>query len=616
MADRTRPMRYTAAEALRAILDTDEDSDVEISDVSEEEEDHISEQSEHSDTQSTDSNEDENLQPNEPVRGRGRAQGHGCGLIRAQGWRRRPGIHNAPNRGMSTKQNVFTGRNGTVWQKNAPNIGRRRDQDIIRQQPGITNEVMCTSPVEAFNYFITPAMIDLIVLETNREARRQITQYNIVNVEHQKVWTPVDATEVKAFIGLCLLAGAHRSHHEPVRSLWSESEGQPIYTATMSRSRFTSILKYLRFDNRATRAERQAVDKLAAFRDFWSMFQAQLPKFYVPGTDLCVDEQLVSFRGRCGFRQYIPSKPAKYGIKIWWCCDAATSYPLTGQVYLGRQPGEERDIGQGQRIVKDLVAPWMRSGRNVTADNFFSSVSLAEDLLQEGLTYVGTVRSNKADVPDEMRARRDRDAHSSLFGFKDQVTLVSYVPKKNKAVLALSTMHHDSSVEGDDCKPQIILHYNATKSGVDNLDHLVSAFTCRRKVNRWPVVLFGNCVDVSALAAFVVWIAKFPDWKATEGTRRRRYFLSELGNQLVMPHLESRAQIPTLHAPIRMAMRMIGIEPVACQQAHRGPQGNKRKRCTLCPHSADKKVRLICYNCKKPVCPIHSVQQTICEQCL
>ena len=96
-------------------------------------------------------------------------------------------------------------------------------------------------------------------------------------------------------------------------------------------------------------------------------------------------------------------------------------------------------------------------------------------------------------------------------------------------------------------------------------------------MNHWPVVLFGNCVDASALAAFVVWIAKFPDWKATEGTRRRHYFLSELGNQLVMPHLESRAQIPTLHAPIRMAMRMIGIEPVACEEAHRGPQGNKRE---------------------------------------
>ena len=100
----------------------------------------------------------------------------------------------------------------------------------------------------------------------------------------------------------------------------------------------------------------------------------------------------MAFCGRCPFRQYIPSKPAKYGIKIWWCCcDAETSYPLKGEVYLGKQPDQLREVGQGAHVVKELVAPWYRSGRNVTADNFFSSIPLAEDLLENGLTYVGTI---------------------------------------------------------------------------------------------------------------------------------------------------------------------------------------------------------------------------------
>jgi len=28
-----------------------------------------------------------------------------------------------------------------------------------------------------------------------------------------------------------------------------------------------------------------------------------------------VDEQLLGFRGRCGFRMYVPNKLVKYGIK-------------------------------------------------------------------------------------------------------------------------------------------------------------------------------------------------------------------------------------------------------------------------------------------------------------
>lgn len=46
------------------------------------------------------------------------------------------------------------------------------------------------------------------------------------------------------------------------------------------------------------------------------------------GPNVTVDERLVAFRARCPFRQYMPTKPAKYGIKIWAACDANTSYAL------------------------------------------------------------------------------------------------------------------------------------------------------------------------------------------------------------------------------------------------------------------------------------------------
>ena len=76
-----------------------------------------------------------------------------------------------------------------------------------------------------------------------------------------------------------------------------------MFKAKMSKTRFRDLLKYMQFGNRTTKTERQANNKLDAFRDLWTMFVAHLPKYYIPGTDLCVDEQLVAFRGRCGFRQ-------------------------------------------------------------------------------------------------------------------------------------------------------------------------------------------------------------------------------------------------------------------------------------------------------------------------
>ena len=112
------------------------------------------------------------------------------------------------------------------------------------------------------------------------------------------------------------------------------------------------------------------------------------------------------------------------------------------------------------------------------------------------------------------------------------MTLVSYVPQQNKAVLAISTMHHDDNVEGEYQKPEIILHYNDTKSGVDNRDHLATLYTSHRKVNRWPVVLFGNCLDVGAVADLIIWLAQYPGWNSSAVNGRRRLFLLELAMNL------------------------------------------------------------------------------------
>lgn len=276
---------------------------------------------------------------NEPRRGHGRGRGVGRNHGRARG-REQPVQVAEGEEGFA--QDVLIAKNGTIWRTTPPNGGRRRIQDIIRTPPGISNAAKCNSIEEAFGFFISTDMVDLIALETNREARRRVRQWNDDNPENQRDWKEVDSTEIKAFIGLCLYAGLHKPNHEALSFLWSDNEGRPIFTETMSRNRFTSILKFLRFNNRATRQERQADYKLASFRDLWNLFQAQLPK--LPGPDLCVDEQLVAFRGRCGFRQYIPSKPTKYGIKIWWCCDSQTCYPLKGEGNLASKEKLGREL--------------------------------------------------------------------------------------------------------------------------------------------------------------------------------------------------------------------------------------------------------------------------------
>ncbi|GFR98198.1 PiggyBac transposable element-derived protein 4 [Elysia marginata] len=123
-----------------------------------------------------------------------------------------------------------------------------------------------------------------------------------------------------------------------------------------------------------------------------------------------VDEWLVPFRGRCTFIQYIPSKPDKYGIKIFWACDAETNYPLRGIPYLGRvttshQP-RDRSVSVRASTVTSLTQDFHGSGRNVTCDNFFTDLNLAESLAKKKLTLVGTVKRNKSFLPTDFQEKK------------------------------------------------------------------------------------------------------------------------------------------------------------------------------------------------------------------
>lgn len=85
----------------------------------------------------------------------------------------------------------------------------------------------------------------------------------------------------------------------------------------MSLERAQQLLRFVRFDDQRTRTYRLKTDRLAAFRDVWNIFLDALSQSY----DATIDEQLVATRARRSFIQYMPKKPSKYGINIFWICD-------------------------------------------------------------------------------------------------------------------------------------------------------------------------------------------------------------------------------------------------------------------------------------------------------
>lgn len=222
--------------------------------------------------------------------------------------------------------------------------------------------------------------------------------------------------------------------------------------------------------------------------------------------------------------------------------------PLNGIIYAEKN-GNVREKNQGERVVRELAVAFRGSGRNITMGNFFTTLPLAKHLLSWKLTTVGTLRKNKPYIPRQMAPHKSREENSTLFGFQEGVTLCSYVPKKNKAVILLSTMHSDAAVNDDGKrKPHMISYYNKYKTGVDTMDQMVTRYTTHRRTQRWPLAMFFNILDVGALASYIIYYEN--NKMIRKKTNQRRIFLRQLSEELAKPFIEDRSTNGRLFLPL------------------------------------------------------------------
>ena len=111
---------------------------------------------------------------------------------------------------------------------------------------------------------------------------------------------------------------------------------------------------------------------------------------------------LLKFRGRCSFRQYMPSKPGRYGIKFWILADVQNNYCYNTMPFLGKD-GDKVADDLGATVVKKLVEPLHNSGRNITCHRYFTGV---ETLKIINLTVVGTVMPNRKHSPVKLTKKQ------------------------------------------------------------------------------------------------------------------------------------------------------------------------------------------------------------------
>lgn len=516
---------------------------------------------------------------------------------------------------LSVSRNYFIGKDGTKWQKNPPRINvRTRNENIIKETPGVKSHARNKkSHLECFELFLSEDILYSILIHTNNRIQTNLLLKYGTSETIDCTRSEITLIELKALIGLLILAGVYRAGRENLEDLWAtDGTGIEIFRLTMTRNRFTFLLNNLRFDDMLTRTERASTDRLAPIRHIFECFVTNCQDAYTPYEYLTLDEELVAFRGKCGFRQYIPSKPAKYGIKIYALVDCKTFYTVNLEIYCGKQPDNSPYTVSNKPydVVDRIVRCVSGTSRNVTMDNFFTSLESTQHLLEyHKLTVVGTLRANKTCLPAEFKTRREEK--SSMFGFQKDITLVSYVPKPRKMVYLMSSLHHDQIIDeqtGAQQKPEIITFYNATKSGVDVVDKLSRTYDVSRNSNRWPLTIFFALVNHAGINSMIVYLSN--NNIQMKKSNHRRKFLKKLGLSLLEEHQKNRKENERLPKELRKRLGEHLGEP---SLASPGKKTNGVQRCSKCPRKKDRKTKYVCEKCSIPLCLEHC--HFLCENC-
>ncbi|XP_066938372.1 piggyBac transposable element-derived protein 4-like [Macrobrachium rosenbergii] len=465
------------------------------------------------------------------------------------------------------------------------------------------------TPAEVFSLFMTDQMLAKICVFTSDKMRQLRENFKDAD---KATFKDIGLMELKAFIGVLIMSGAHKDNHLTAVEMWSHVYGCPFYRSNFSECRFAFIIRSFRFDDPTTRTTRLKTDRFAHVRDVWDKVIQNCKANYSPGPHLTVDEQLLAFRGCCIFRMYLPNKPSKYGLKLVMACDADTLYTCNAIPYLGKGSCDmKKGVTLGEHFTMELVAPFKRSGHTVTCDNWFTSLPLARSLSKDGMHLVGTIRP-KPYLPSQLVNHKVEVGESvAVFNYKDQITLLNQRVSSTKRIMILSTLHHNPSIV-EKKKTQLHMFYNATKGGVDAFDQLCLLMSCSRKTRRWPLCLFYGAINIVFNNAYIIY-AHRPENKGIA----RRQFAMDLAVELCRPYAGNRLlwarYLPRDVVSLIRSVFDLPEDAAAAAEEEPRAKSEKWKRCYLCPSSGTARTKVLCRTCHKSVCTNHTNQ--LCSMC-
>lgn len=351
------------------------------------------------------------------------------------------------------------------------------------------------TPLSYFKKYIPDTIFQMMTDETNLYSVKTTGKSINTNI-----------FEIKKFVSQHIIMGILKFPR--LRMYWNPTLRIPAVADHMSRNRFESLRNNLHLVNEKPPATNSRLWKVQP------IISAVLErcKNLSLEENLCIDEQIIPFKGTLKFKQYIKGKPTPWGIKVYLLC-GASGLVHNAIIYEGKSTPLKEDLTKLYGIAGAVVIQLCEiipSGQNykLFADNFFTSVQIIKGLKEKQIFYAGTVRKNRLPgYSFQLKKRAERGTIKEAVSGDGEIVIIEWMD--NNVVTMASSFVGKGSIDRVERwskkekrivsidRPEIVNLYNQCMGGVDKTDFLLQLYRIFIRSRKWTLRVIFHFISVA-----------------------------------------------------------------------------------------------------------------------
>lgn len=362
--------------------------------------------------------------------------------------------------------------------------------------------IKTSSPIELFEMFFSTSLKNYIIEATAEHGYELKLQ------------------RLNTFLGIIIFTIFNKRLSQ--RDYWSQRSmlRSDAVTSAMGLREFEKIKQSIRYHKSK---DEKADDKIWRVRRIMEIFNTNIKCFGFFCTALCIDEMMLKYYGKISFKQFIQSKPIRFGIKKWALC-SSNGYLFHCEIYCGKNVKVNmlNNCAQGSRVVMQMLHDFLSqtSPRNKTQyhiyfDNLFCSPDLLVHLKKLNLKATGTVRKNRLQVSNDIDVKSPRGTFAVKRDINSGINFITVVDSKQISILSTAagiTPVGNVKRYNKDKKEKVTLPfpnafkvYNNLMGGVDLHDQHCNKLMPIIRSKKWTWIIFIRLLQASITNATILY---------------------------------------------------------------------------------------------------------------